>query len=156
MPPDLRPPASPILVLDCDGVLTDGGVWVADSGESFLRFDRRDGRGIRALRDHGVWVIVVTRSADLAIRRRVDALDVDAVLGCDDKIRPLLDRGIDLTAVVAIGDDVDDMPLLRAAAVGVVPADAHPEARAAADWVVSRPGGHGAVREVCDWILEDR
>lgn len=149
------------VVLDVDGVLTDGRLYYDSSGESLKTFAVRDGLGLKRLARAGIAIAVISGRQSAALEARLDELGIALrVLGTDDK-GAALDRllgilKIDESALLAIGDDVVDAPLLSRAAIGVAVADAHPELIALADWVTDAPGGHGAVREVADAILAAR
>lgn len=150
-----------LLVLDVDGVLTDGGLYYTEAGEGLKRFNVRDGLGIRLLMDNGVDVAVVSARASGALRRRCEELGIAHVrFGCRDKLGAVTALaealGVALAEVAFIGDDLIDVPVLRAVGLGVAVADAHPAARAAARWVTALPGGGGAAREVADRIAAER
>ncbi|HEY7963859.1 MAG TPA: HAD-IIIA family hydrolase [Steroidobacteraceae bacterium] len=147
-----------LLVLDADGVLTDGRVYIGPRGEVLKVFDVRDGYGIVQLQKAGVRVAVISgrRSPMMAVRCRelgirhlhqgiVDKLGVFARLCARLKLTP--------ASCACVGDDVQDLPLMRAAALSFAVADAHREVRRTADIVTRAAGGRGAVREVCDHLL---
>lgn len=144
------------LVLDCDGVLTDGTCYYGEDGSTLLRFSRVDGHGVAKLRAAGVAVHVVTRSEDEAIARRCHDLRITAHLGVTDKLTFVRDTlRLDLSTTAAVGDDEPDLPLLRACARGYTPrgswlVDEHlwPETD-----MLDHRGGAGAVREACEDIL---
>lgn len=146
------------VVFDFDGVFTDNKVLVfADLQEAVL-CDRADGLGIELLRTHGVPTLILSREVHPVVRARATKLELDILHGIREKV-PILDtwlaeRGIDWAAVVYVGNDVNDLECIRRAGCGVAVADAHPQVRAAADLVLSRRGGDGAVRELCEMILE--
>lgn len=150
-----------LLVLDVDGVLTDGRLYYTAEGETMKAFHVHDGYGLRMLRESGVRIAVISGRSARATERRLRELGIEEIhLGCDDK-GALLDRllekfrcGADALAVV--GDDAPDLPMLRRAGVAVAVADAQPPVLAVADLVTQRPGGRGAVREFCDLLLEAR
>lgn len=150
-----------LLVLDVDGVLTDGGLWFGPRGETLKRFNVRDGHGIRLLRAAGIEVAVVSGRKNGAVRARCRELGVKLLMqGVVDKSQALdrlLQRlSLTDTQVACIGDDTPDVPLFVRVALAVAVSDAHPLARRAAHCRTTLPGGHGAVREVVDWILEAR
>ena len=150
-----------LLVLDVDGVLTDGRLYIGPSGEEFKAFHVRDGAGIVALRRAGVAVAIISGRSSAAVEYRAAELGIEHVhQGVADKGRALerllAELGLDRSAAACVGDDTPDLPLLEAAGFAVAVADAHPAARAAAHWVTSLPGGRGAVREVCDLLLQAR
>jgi 3-deoxy-D-manno-octulosonate 8-phosphate phosphatase (KDO 8-P phosphatase) len=150
-----------LLVLDVDGVLTDGGLWFGPRGESLKRFHVRDGHGIKLLRAAGIEVAVVSGRSSAAVKARCRELGLRLLLqGVADKSRALdklLQRlGLSDTQVACVGDDTTDVPLFVRAALAVAVRDAHPLAARAAHCRTTLPGGHGAVREVCDWLLAAR
>lgn len=150
-----------LLVLDVDGVLTDGSLWFGPRGETLKRFHVRDGHGIKLLRAAGVEVAVVSGRRSLAVTARCRELGVKLLMqGVADK-RQALDRllqrlSLTDTQVACIGDDTPDVPLFMRVALAVAVHDAHPLAARAAHCRTTLPGGHGAVREVVDWILAAR
>jgi 3-deoxy-D-manno-octulosonate 8-phosphate phosphatase (KDO 8-P phosphatase) len=150
-----------LLVLDVDGVLTDGSIVYTDSGEQLKRFHVRDGAGLKLWRLAGMPAAIVSGRASAAVARRAAELGVDPVLqGRDDKSAALDEvlAAHRLTAdrVAAIGDDLPDLPVLTRCGVGIAVADACQEVRAAADHVTITPGGHGAVREAVEWLLRQQ
>jgi 3-deoxy-D-manno-octulosonate 8-phosphate phosphatase (KDO 8-P phosphatase) len=150
-----------LLVLDVDGVLTDGRLYYSARGETLKVFHVRDGLGIRALMQSGVEVAVITGRRTRALAARCRDLGIRHVAqGVDDKLavlRRLCARlGIPLRACACVGDDVVDLPLFDAVGLSFAVADAHPAARRAAHRITRLPGGAGAVREVCDELLRRR
>jgi 3-deoxy-D-manno-octulosonate 8-phosphate phosphatase (KDO 8-P phosphatase) len=147
-----------LLVLDVDGVLTDGRLYFGPRGEALKVFDVRDGAGIVQLQRAGVAVAVISGRRSPMVTVRCRELGVRHVhQGVSDKLAALrrLCARLKLTpaACACVGDDLPDVPLMRAAALSFAVADAHHDARRAADVVTRRPGGRGAVREVCDHLL---
>jgi 3-deoxy-D-manno-octulosonate 8-phosphate phosphatase (KDO 8-P phosphatase) len=150
-----------LLVLDVDGVLTDGVLVYGASGEEIKRFHVRDGLAIQQARRAGVEVAIVSGRASAAVTRRMSELGVVEVhQGVGDKeslLRGLLARLAVGTAETAVmGDDLPDLPLMRIAGLAMAPADAVPEVRQAAGWVSRSAGGHGAVREAVEMLLRSR
>ena len=150
-----------LLVLDVDGVLTDGGLWFGPQGELLKRFHVRDGHGIKLVQQAGIRVAVISGRRSRAVARRCRELGISLLQqGVDDKGAALdrLLRRLALTAdrVACIGDDTPDVPLFLRAGFAVAVRDAHALAIAAADRTTTLPGGQGAVREVCDWLLRAR
>jgi 3-deoxy-D-manno-octulosonate 8-phosphate phosphatase (KDO 8-P phosphatase) len=147
-----------LLVLDVDGVLTDGRLYYGPRGEALKVFDVRDGLGIVQLLRAGLAVAVISgrRSPMVAVRCRELGI-VHVYQGVADKLavlKALCGRlRLTLAACACIGDDLPDVPLLAAAGLSFAVADAHRAARRAADRVTRAPGGRGAVREVCDYLL---
>jgi 3-deoxy-D-manno-octulosonate 8-phosphate phosphatase (KDO 8-P phosphatase) len=150
-----------LLVLDVDGVMTDGALYFGARGEQLKVFHVRDGHGVKLVQAAGVQVAVISGRKSAAVARRCRDLGIRHVLqGIDNKSRALdvLLAKLKLTAaqLACVGDDTPDIPLFARAAFAVAVADAHPLARAAAHRITTLPGGRGAVREVCDWLLDAR
>lgn len=148
-----------LLVLDVDGVLTDGKLYYGADGEMLKAFHVRDGLGIRLALEAGIEVAVISGRASPATATRLRELGVRHVtLACADK-RPVLEAlqrqlGVDRAATAVIGDDTPDLPMMSAAGLKIAVADAHADLKRQADWITSAKGGRGAVREVCDALLE--
>lgn len=145
-------------IFDVDGVLTDGRLFIGESGEAFKAFSTLDGHGIKLLARAGITPIVITGRDSPAVRRRVADLGLQhAVYGAGDKLaaaQPLLAvLGLAWPEVAAIGDDWPDLPLLTRAGFACAPANAHVEVKAVAHHVTQRAGGDGAAREFCDLLL---
>jgi len=150
-----------LLVLDVDGVMTDGRLRYGPYGERDKVFHVRDGHGIKAVRAAGVDVAVISGRRSSAVQRRCRELGIEHLLqGIEDKgaafIRLAGRFGLTARQCACIGDDVPDLPIMRQAGLAVAVADAHATALAAAHRRTSAPGGFGAVREVCDWLLAAR
>jgi 3-deoxy-D-manno-octulosonate 8-phosphate phosphatase (KDO 8-P phosphatase) len=150
-----------VLLLDVDGVLTDGRLYFGATGEEFKVFHVRDGAGIKAVQQIGIVVAVLSGRRSPPTIQRCRELGIGEVfLGVEDKERAfgaLCTRlGVSPRECACVGDDTPDLPLLRQAGLGVAVADAHPEVRRAAHRVTTLGGGMGAVREVCDWLLGAR
>jgi len=147
-----------LLVLDFDGVMTDNRVWVDGRGRESVAAHRGDGWGLARLREAGVEVVVLSTETDPVVAARCGKLGLSVVQGLADKgaaLQDLLrDREMEPGRVVYLGNDVNDLPCFPRVGCAVVVADAHPEAAAQADLVLSRAGGQGAVRELCDLLLE--
>jgi 3-deoxy-D-manno-octulosonate 8-phosphate phosphatase (KDO 8-P phosphatase) len=150
-----------LLVLDVDGVLTDGRLWFGPQGESLKVFDVRDGHGIKRLQQAGVRVAVISGRRSEAVSERMRELGVQHVLqGVADKAQALAEllrrERIEPGQVACLVDDTPDLGLMAAVGLPAAVADAHPEVLAAARHVTRAPGGRGAVREFCDWLLAAR
>ena len=150
-----------LVVLDVDGVLTDGRLWFGPDGESLKAFDVRDGHGIKMLVAAGVGVAVISGRRSGAVTARMRELGVsDVAQGVSDKARALAEllkrNAIDPRRVACLVDDTPDLGLMRAVGLPAAVADAHPDVLAAAKHVTRAAGGRGAVREFCDWLLESR
>ena len=150
-----------LLVLDVDGVLTDGQLYFGARGETLKAFHVRDGHGIKALRQAGVEVAVISGRRSAAVRMRCRELGIRHLIeGAQDKLSALTRLNSELRLRPAdcacVGDDTPDVPLMQAVGLAFAVADAHPLARAAAHHATSHAGGRGAVREVCDRLLAAR
>lgn len=150
-----------LLVLDVDGVLTDGGILYTDDGRELKRFSILDGLGIKLLRGQGVEVAIITGRRSPALERRVHELGITHCLQArEDKLvalRELLaSLGITLAEVAYMGDDLPDLPALRAAGLGLTVANAAPDVARHAAWQSRARGGDGAVREACEMLLRAR
>jgi N-acylneuraminate cytidylyltransferase len=147
-----------LLVLDFDGVLTDDRVWVNERGEEAVAAHRGDGYGLAQLREAGLEIIVISREQNEVVAARCKKLGIPALQGIRDKasaLRDVLKRGnIESRRAVYVGNDVNDLPCFPLVGCAVAVSDAHPQVLAAADLRLSRPGGHGAVRELCDHLLD--
>ena len=145
-------------VFDFDGVFTDNRVWVNERGEEALAFSRSDGLGLRRLDEVGIRYLIVSMEKNPIVGARANKLEVDCVQGVDHKLSVVRGRAVDLGVTLEdtafLGNDINDAECLRAVGVPVVPADAWPEVKALAQWVLSRPGGNGCVREFCDAVWE--
>lgn len=150
-----------LLVLDVDGVLTDGRLYYGARGETLKVFHVRDGLGVKQLAAAGVTVAVISGRRSAMTGRRCRELGIRHLMqGVEDKVtafQRLRERlGLASSACACVGDDLPDIPLMREVGLAFAVADAHPRARSAAHLVTSLPGGRGAVREVCDYLLEAR
>jgi 3-deoxy-D-manno-octulosonate 8-phosphate phosphatase (KDO 8-P phosphatase) len=149
-----------LLALDVDGVLTDGRVLVGADGVERKLFSVIDGHGIVLVREAGVEVALVTRESSGIALARARKLGVRCVEGAMDKravLRELREElGLSRPEVAYVGDDLPDLEAFAEAGVRIAVATARPEVRRSADWVTRAPGGGGAVREVCDRLLDAR
>lgn len=155
-----------LVVLDVDGVLTDGGIYLGASGagERFelKRFEITDGLGIRLLQRAGVQVAIVTGRTSEVVAMRARELEIEEVHqdAAAHKLPVVLEmlhrKSLDWDAVACVADDLPDLPLLRRAALPVAVANAAPEVKAVARWYTRRRGGRGAVREFAEALLKAR
>ncbi|HEX3398570.1 MAG TPA: HAD hydrolase family protein [Steroidobacteraceae bacterium] len=150
-----------LLILDVDGVLTDGRLYFGARGEALKVFHVRDGHGIKLLLSAGVQVAAFSGRRSAAALVRLRELRVPTVVqGCSDKLaalRTLAKRlKIDPLNCACMVDDTPDLPLMAAVGLAAAVADAHPVVLSAAHWIASSPGGSGAVRELCDAVLRAR
>lgn len=148
-----------LLVFDFDGVMTDDRVWVNQEGGEAVVANRRDGLGIAMLRKLGIPMLVLSTETNPIVSARCRKLELPAIQGVADKanaLRSLLvERQLDPQHVVYLGNDVNDLPCFSLVGCAIAVADAHPDVIAQADLVLSHRGGHGAVRELCDRILQN-
>jgi len=147
-----------LFAMDVDGVLTDGTLFVSSDRTETKRFSIIDGLGLSLLRDRGLPLAWISGRASGATTVRATELRIPHVIqGRHDKLPALTELarrlGLTLDQCAYMGDDFIDAPALRAAGIGISVPDAAPEALAAADYVTRRRAGHGAVREVCDFLL---
>ena len=149
-----------LLVLDFDGVLTDNRVWLDADGTEWVAAHRGDGWGIARLLESGVQVVVLSTETNPVVAARCRKLGIPAIQGVREKGPALLDllreRGVAHDRVVYVGNDVNDLPCFPLAGCAVTVADGHPKALKEADLVLRARGGRGAVRELCDILLERR
>jgi len=147
-----------LFAMDVDGVLTDAGMYYGESGDEWKKFNTRDGMGIKLLQKAGIITAIVTQERTKLVARRAEKLTIPEVhQGVMDKlslVREMAARhGFSLDQVAYIGDDVNDLETLKAVGFSAMPADGMPQVAAAVDYVCSKRGGEGAVREVIEMIL---
>lgn len=147
-----------LLLTDCDGVLTDGGMYYSETGDECKKFNTKDGMGLQRLKEAGVKRGVITGEDTQIVVNRARKLKLDYLYkGVKDKLPVLREaaekEGIPLSQVAYIGDDCNDLECIRAAGIGFAVADATDEVKEASDYVLKAKGGHGAVREAAEWIL---
>ena len=147
-----------VAFFDIDGVLTDGGLYLSEQGETLKRFNTLDGHGLKLLQQAGITPAVITGRDSPALRTRLQALGIiHAHFGTQDK-RPAAEvtlqaLGLNWQQTAAMGDDWPDLPVMRRAVFSCAPANAHIEVRALAHHTTQAAGGHGAAREFCDLLL---
>lgn len=159
-PPELLLKAQGIRVafFDVDGVLTDGGLYFSDEGETIKRFHTLDGHGLKLLQRAGITPAVITGRDSKPLRLRLAALGIKHVhYGTEDK-RPAAEQtlralGLDWSQAAAMGDDWPDLAVMRRSALACAPPNAHTEVKAISHYVATAQGGDGAVREFCDLML---
>ena len=148
-----------LFATDVDGVLTDAGMYYAESGNEWKKFNTRDGMGIKLLQRAGIITAIVTQERTKLVARRAEKLTIPELhQGVMDKltvIREMAARhGFSLKQVAYIGDDVNDLEALKAVGFSASPADGLPPIVAAVDYVCQKKGGEGAVREIIEMILD--
>jgi len=154
----LRAQGVRVAFFDVDGVLTDGGLFFTDSGETIKRFSTLDGHGLKMLQKAGITPAVITGRDSAPLRTRLQALGISHVrYGTEDKAPAaqeiLNELGLDWSQAAHMGDDWPDMAVMTRAAFACAPNNAHIEVKAIAHYVTQHDGGHGAVREFCDLLL---
>jgi 3-deoxy-D-manno-octulosonate 8-phosphate phosphatase (KDO 8-P phosphatase) len=159
-PPELllRAQGIKLVFFDVDGVLTDGGLYFGETGETIKRFHTLDGHGLKLLQRAGIVPAVITGRDSKPLRLRLAALGMEHVhYGIDDKRlaaeETLKTLGLDWSQAAAMGDDWPDLPVMQRCALSCAPPHAHVEVKAMAHHVTQVAGGHGAVREFCDLLL---
>ena len=149
------------MVLDVDGVLTDGRLYFGADGEAMKVFDVRDGHGVRLLREAGLGVALLSSRSSPIVTRRAQELDMAPVVqGERDKLaglnRVLASTGVPARHCAYMGDDWPDLPVLAEVGFAAAVADASPQVRRAAHWVAPAAGGRGAVRALAEYLLRCR
>ena len=147
-----------LVVSDCDGVLTDGGLYYTEDGLEIKRFHVLDGMGFLMLKENGIKTGLITGESNTLVKNRANKLKLDYVyLGTKDKLGKLTEicneMGISISEAAYVGDDSFDVPAIESCGFGVVPGDALDYVRERADYVTQKGGGHGCLREVADLIL---
>jgi 3-deoxy-D-manno-octulosonate 8-phosphate phosphatase (KDO 8-P phosphatase) len=160
-PPDVyqRAAAVRLLILDVDGVLTDGRLYFDAKGETLKVFHVRDGHGLKMAQRAGIEVAFVSGRRSDAAYHRARELGINRFHeGVRDKVAVMEEimaaMVIEASQVAVVGDDLVDLPIMARAGLAVAVADSVPQVLTAAHWVTTNPGGRGAVREVCDLILQ--
>ena len=147
-----------VVFFDVDGVLTDGGLYFSEAGETLKRFSVLDGQGLKLLQKAGIPPVVITGRDSAPLRLRMKALGIThARFGTEDK-RPaaeafLQELGLDWSQAAAMGDDWPDLPVMQRVAFACAPANGHAQAKALAHHVTTERGGEGAARALCDLLL---
>lgn len=147
-----------LFLTDCDGCLTDGGMYYSEHGDELKKFNTRDGMGFKLLRERGILTgILTSESVDLN-RRRAEKLRLDILeSGCTDKLRRIMEicdqRGIAPENVCYVGDDLNDIDAIRSVGYGCAPQNAVPQAKKAARYVTNAKGGEGVIREIVEKLL---
>ena len=148
-----------LLILDVDGVLTDGKLFFDDNGKEYKSFHARDGHGIKLLQQTGVEVAVISGRKSLSVASRMKSLGINHVYqGHEDKraafAEVLQNVGVTAEQTAHVGDDLLDLPIMTRVGLAIAVQDANFAVKAHADWCTQTCGGQGAVREVCDFIMQ--
>ena len=153
----LEIPEIKMFLTDCDGCLTDGGMYYSEHGDELKKFNTRDGMGFALLRDKGILTgIITSESVDLN-RRRAEKLKLDILeSGCKDKVSTIKkicrERSINLSNVCYIGDDINDVEAIKSVGFGCAPADAIQQVKEHAKYVTKAKGGEGVIREIVELL----
>ena len=150
-----------LVAFDVDGVFTDGRFYLSDDGVETKAFHTQDGFGVRQLLNAGIEVAVISGRKSAAVEKRMAELEVPhVVLGCKDKVLAMNELasklGLAASACAYVGDDLPDLPLLEHVGFSVAVANAVPALLERCDYVTVKPGGFGAVREVCELVISMR
>jgi 3-deoxy-D-manno-octulosonate 8-phosphate phosphatase (KDO 8-P phosphatase) len=150
-----------LLILDVDGVLTDGGLYFNDKGEEMKRFHSLDGHGLKMLQSGGIEVAIITARQSKLLKHRMKNLEITRVFqGQKDKIKALevlkKELNLDNEQIAYVGDDVIDLPVMTKVGLSIAVANAHDEVVQYAHFQTKKIGGNGAVREVCDYLLQSQ
>lgn len=150
-----------LLICDVDGVFSDGLIYMGNDGEELKTFHTRDGYGVKSLMNAGIEIAIITGRQSKIVENRMKALGISLIYqGQDDKVKAYSDICNKLNIAPEetgyIGDDLIDWPVMEKVALKVCVADGHPLLAKRANYVTTIKGGHGAVREVCDLILQAR
>ena len=148
-----------LLVLDVDGVLTDGGLYYTETGEELKKFNVKDGLGIKLVMAAGIGVAIISAGFSAATLHRAKRLGIEYVFtGIENKLEALeslcQQLQVSLSEVAYVGDDLIDLPILERVGCPLTVADAMPANCAIAIYTTQKPGGQGAVREICDLLLK--
>lgn len=141
------------IIFDFDGVLTDDRVYLDENGRESVCCSRRDGLGFDILRRTGLRLFILSTEKNPVVSRRGEKLQVPVMQGVADKLAALKELGCDLTRTLFVGNDVNDLPAMRACGFSACPADAHPAVLAEATFVLATLGGMGVVREIVEGLL---
>ncbi len=148
-----------LAIFDVDGVLTDGSLYFGSGGQEFKVFNTRDGHGMRMLQHYGIEIAIITGRQSEAVEQRMRDLEIQHVYQGQREKTPVYQQLLDTlqlepSQTAYVGDDVVDLGIMKLAGLGIAVKDAHPFVRQHADWITHARGGHGAVREVCELLLQ--
>lgn len=149
-----------LVAFDFDGVFTDNTVYVTQDGVESVRCWRSDGLGLSRLRAMGVKLYIISTEKNPVVSARAKKLKMDCMQGVDDKAEAFLgvcrSLGVDPSRAVFVGNDINDIPAFKAAGIPVAVADAYPDVNQYVIHKTAKPGGYGAVREICDMICDSK
>jgi len=141
-----------LVAFDFDGVFTDNAVYVDEDGKESVRCWRGDGIGLRKLEKLGVKTVVISSESNPVVAHRCAKMHIQCSCGIRDKLSRLKEIEPDLSCVAYVGNDINDLECLKAVGVPIVVNDASPNVKLKDAYITTARGGHGAVREICDWI----
>jgi N-acylneuraminate cytidylyltransferase len=150
-----------MIITDFDGVITDGRVWTDENGKETVAATRADSMRVRQLREHGIEVMILSSEVNPVVKARAEKMGVEAIhgLGLNEKGQALQkflsEKNLDPSQIIYVGNDFNDLPCFEIAGWAVAVGDAYPDVIRAADYVLSRPGGYGAIRELSDLVLKN-
>ena len=148
-----------MIITDFDGVISDGRVWTDENGKETVVASRSDSMRIRQLRERGVEVMILSSEVNNVVKARAEKMGIEAIHGLSlngkgEALKKFLaEKNLDAAEIIYVGNDFNDLPCFEIAGWAVAVADAYPEVIRAADLVLSKPGGYGALRELCDLVL---
>ena len=150
-----------LVILDVDGVMTDGSLIMGDDGQEYKAFNSLDGHGLRMLQDSGMTVAIITGRKSEVVNHRMNDLGITTIYqGYRDKTPAyealLKEKNISPEKVAYVGDDVVDLPVMSRVGFAIAVQNAHPFVKKHADWVTDASGGRGAVREICELFLSSK
>lgn len=149
-----------LFLTDCDGCLTDGGMYYTESGDEIKKFNTLDGMGFQLLREQGILTGIITKENTKIVERRAQKLKVDFLRqGVQDKLKVIQEicreNNISLAEVAYVGDDINDYEVIKAVGYGCCVNNAIERIKGYAKYISKKNGGSGAIREIADWILEN-
>jgi 3-deoxy-D-manno-octulosonate 8-phosphate phosphatase (KDO 8-P phosphatase) len=147
-----------LVVFDVDGVLTDGALYLGDDGQEYKAFHSKDGHGLRMLQDSGVAVAIITGRVSRVVEHRVHDLGIAHVYQGRREKLPAFEElvtktGLRSEQIAYVGDDVVDLPVMVRSGLAIAVQDAHPFVKQHAHWITEHCGGHGAARDVCEFLM---
>lgn len=147
-----------LFLTDCDGCLTDGGMYYTENGDEYKKFNSLDGMGFQLLREHGILTGIITGEDTKIVERRAKKLKVDFLRqGIKDKLSAIQEickeEHIDMTEVAYVGDDINDFNAVKAVGIGCSVNNALEKVKMVSVYISQKNGGSGAVREIIDWLL---
>jgi 3-deoxy-D-manno-octulosonate 8-phosphate phosphatase (KDO 8-P phosphatase) len=147
-----------LVVFDVDGVLTDGALYLGDDGQEYKAFHSKDGHGLRMLQDSGVAVAIITGRVSRVVEHRGHDLGIAHVYQGRREKLPAFEElvaktGLQTEQIAYVGDDVVDLPVMVRSGLAIAVQDAHPFVKQHAHWITEHCGGHGAARDVCEFLM---